>query len=89
MKNKPKQTTRSLRLDAETAAALDDAAAWLESVSGGGLCDSPKARQKQLNLILRAACEAVINCDGPGVTWPIAFTARPETVEESELGRCW
>ncbi|MFN0076987.1 MAG: hypothetical protein ACKVY0_10975 [Prosthecobacter sp.] len=85
-RNKP----RTLRLDHETAVAMDDACEWMRAVSNGLLSDSPKARVRQVNFLLRAALEAVMSYEPrPGgrekLCWPLAFTARERTTEEKEL----
>lgn len=83
-RNKP----RTLRLDHETAMAMDDACEWMRAVSNGLLSDTPKARMRQVNLILRAALEAVMSYEPRArekLCWPVAFTARERTAEEKEL----
>ncbi len=67
---------------------MDDACDWMQAVSEGLLSDSPKARRRQVCLILRAALEAVMNYEsraGEKLIWPLAFTAREQSAQEKAL----
>ncbi len=101
MRTKPtRYKARSLRIDAETAFALDDMMARIEAKSRGLLWSSEAGKRRIIQAILRSAFEAVVNFDvseqGEVVTftdadghpifaWPLVFDVRPETRDEMEL----
>lgn len=61
MNTTKRPSKQTITLDSETAAAVDDALRWIESVTCGSLCESPHEKKRCLNSIIRAACEAVVN----------------------------
>ena len=86
MSIKAKGKPRMLRLHSETAVAIDDMMTWLESVTSRALVDSPQSQAHCLNVIIRAACEAVMNYEPHEQTSPgVNFMDRPS----GKVVYCW
>lgn len=101
MRTKPAQyKARSLRIDAETALALDEMMAHVEAKTRGNLWHNEADKRRIFQAILRGAFEAVVNFEAsepgevltftddnarPIFAWPLVFEARPETRAEVEL----
>ncbi len=86
--NPRKTLSKTMALEPETAAAMDEVCEWMREASGGCLVASPRERNRQMNLIVRAALEAVLNYEpeaGYRLAWPLAFTARQRTDEERAI----